>query len=441
MTGPDQQPDDQPGDRACDRLEGRLGDLATRIRVPEVPVTEDLARGHRRVRRIRLLTVGAAVATAVAVGLGAQAVPGVLHAGDRPGYSGRTGAPRPDGTDPTADATGVRPSRVVITPSGGPHGSPFQDPPSMEALSPTLAEWQRVLAEHLDPGWQHLVKYDAKTNGNVQSASSGSATTSLGSKYGWQVAGESGLGMLQLSVNASWQGLYWECGTPGSGWACHTARGPQREKARVARHDGVLDVAVEHADGEVVVLTADSLFGNNSTVPVSGLDVTEKGLVEAAADERLALPGGLPDFPPALTRGALEQAGRDALGGPGESLRALAGGGGHQAWMQADWRGPDGARGRLDWNADAREVGAASPAAGGYECQAAVFTRCTLEPVGDRRVFVGRLRAKAGGGWQVEYAGAAYRVSVGFRPLTPGASFPLARAESLVLDDRLQTTG
>ena len=120
-------------------------------------------------------------------------------------------------------------------------------PEDPEGTSRALAAWQVILAEHLDPGWKHLVKYDRKTNGNVQAGSNGGAITSLGSKYGWHNDGEAGLGMLQISVNADWDELYWLCGTPAARtevWSCHDAQAPGGLPAQVARHDGVREVAV-----------------------------------------------------------------------------------------------------------------------------------------------------------------------------------------------------
>lgn len=431
MNRPDQQLDEQ------------LHRMATRVRVPQVPVATDLARGRRRLRRTRLLTGGAAAATVLAVAVGAAAAPGVLHADGRPGFSG-SGSPDPSSTGPaptgpSGDATPVRPARVQLTPTHAPPAAP--DGASLQDRSATLVAWEGVLAEHLDPRWQHLVKYDARTNGNVQTSTGGDGVvTALGSKYGWRVAGEAGLGMLQVSVDAGWKDLYWDCGRPASGWDCRDARGPHGEQARTARHDGVLDVAVQHDDGEVVVLTADSLFGNNSTVPVSGLDVSEQGLLAAAADDRLALPGGVPRFPPAVGRATLAQAGRDALTGPGESLAVRDGGGGQDPWARADWTGPDGASGGLEWSAVARPVGSRAGEVG-PQCRAVAYSRCFLDTVDGRQVFVGRLPARAGGGWQVSYAGPSYTVRVGFTPGSSGASFPLARAEALALDDRLQPVG
>jgi hypothetical protein len=54
--------------------------------------------------------------------------------------------------------------------------------------------------------------------------------------------------------------------------------------------DGVTSTGVRHDDGTVVVISVDALFGNNSSVAVSGIDVTPAQVAHAAADPRLVAP-------------------------------------------------------------------------------------------------------------------------------------------------------
>lgn len=419
-------------------LDQQLRRLAAGIDVPDTPVGDDLARGRRRVRRTRLATAGAALATLAVVGVAATAAPGLLGAGSSPRYAGggATASPTAPGTTPP-----TQPGDVEITPSGDPRGAePFQ-PDDPEGTARTLAAWQAILAEHLDPGWDHLVRYDARTNGNVQSATNGGVVTSLGSKYGWQNDGEAGLGMLQVSVNADWDALFWPCGTPAGraeGWSCHDGTVPGGLRAEVAEHDGVREVAVQHADGVVVVLTVDSLFGNNSTVAVSGVDVSERDLLRAAADDRITLPGGVPSTPPPLDGADFEQVGRTHLLAEGEELAGVDVAGGTEAWAQGRWVVEGQGLGDLAWDAAPRLNDQPTDPA----CPAAQFTRCTLRTVDGVDVLVGQVRPKWGGGWQVVRNGPSYVVRVVWTPAgddNPG--FPVERAVGLVLDDRLQPAG
>ena len=50
--------------------------------------------------------------------------------------------------------------------------------------------------------------------------------------------------------------------------------------------DGATTVVVRREHGEVAI-TVNALFGNNSLVPVDGMDIPLDDLVRAAADERL----------------------------------------------------------------------------------------------------------------------------------------------------------
>jgi hypothetical protein len=404
-------------------LDQQLRRLAAGIDAPDTPVADDLARGRRRVRRTRLATGGAALATLAVVGVAATAAPGLLGADSSPRYAGGDGSPSPE---------------VEVTPSGGP-GNPDQlTPEDPEGTVRTLAAWQVILAEHLDPGWKHLVKYDAKTNGNVQTGTNGGVVTSLGSKYGWRNDGEAGLGMLQISVNADWDELYWLCGTPaakGAGWSCHDAEGPGGLPAQVAEHDGVLEVAVQHADGVVVVLTTDSLFGNNSTIPVSGIDLSERDLLRAAADDRITLPGGVPSTPPPLHRRDFEKLGRGYLLSHGEALAGVDGTGGSSPWVQGRWLVDGQGRGDLEWDATPRLND--QPTEPG--CPAARFAHCTLRTVDGEQVLVGDVLARWGGGWEVVHNGPAYTVRVVFTPANDQAGpLPVDRAVAFVLAEQLQ---
>jgi hypothetical protein len=421
-------------------LDQQLRRLAAGIDAPETPVAEDLARGRRRVRRTRLATAGAVLGTVAVIGVASTAAPGLVGADSSPRYAGGGTSPSPTAPDTTSPA---QPDEVEVTPSGDPR---YLDPELLAPGDPedtarTLAAWQAILAEHLDPGWQHLVKYDSKTNGNVQAGSNGGAITSLGSKYGWRNDGEAGLGMLQISVNADWDQLFWLCGTPAAraeGWSCHDARAPGGLPAQVADHGGVREVAVQHADGVVVVLSTDSLFGNNSTVAVSGIDVSERDLVRAAADDRITLPGGVPSTPPLLDRRDFEELGRGYLLADGEELAGVDGTGGSNPWVQGRWVVEGQGRGDLEWDATPRLNDQPSEPS----CLAARFTGCTLRTVDGEKVLIGDVRAKWGGGWEVAHTGPSYAVRVSFTPASDQAGpLPVDRAVAFVLADQLQPTG
>lgn len=256
-------------------LEEALHRMAADLTPPVVPVADDLARGRRRRRRTHLgVAAGAAVAVAV-VGLGSATVPDLVRAdGDgSPGPAGTTSRATPDLTpSPTPRSPGPR--RIEL--------------PTMGDIRhhADLNRYRDTLAEHLDPRGEHLEK-------GVSNMQSGGG--SIGTKLAWTNDGESGMGMIQVTVAKSWRQVeVWACGVKFSGlenWDCREIPAPRGLTAQVAEHDGVTEVAVEHEDGHVVVLTVDALFGNNSSVPVSGIDLGEELLARAAADPRLSVTG------------------------------------------------------------------------------------------------------------------------------------------------------
>lgn len=404
-------------------LERRLQELAQGIATPDTPVATDVARGRRRLLRGRLAAGGSVLAVLAVVGVGLSVVPGDDAAGPTPELGGASGVPTPSGAStPSAVPSPSAGEQLTATDAQALVGDRTTD-------HELLASWQRVLAEHLDPGWQHLVKY-TKRNGNQQ-GSTGPAgrPSSLGSKYGWRNTGESGLGMLQLTVSSGWTGLYWLCGYTGQGdeaWDCRDLEPPAGAvAAQVAQHDGITEVAVERADGHVVVLAVDALFGNNSRVPVSGIDLSDRSLAAAAADPRIGLPGGAAPSAPALgtddVRTVLDET---LVGGRFEELH---GGNEHDIWLTGRWIVDGRDTGELSVDAIPSE-------AGGTSCFLGQFARCDEIRVAGVDVTVGHVRPKWGGGWQIWGGAPSYEVRVVY----DGDALTPRQAAALVADDRLQ---
>lgn len=244
-----------------DPLDQLLSDAAARVVPPDVAAGDDLARGRRRVRRRRAAIGLAALATVGAIGLGTS-----LVAGDDPG----TGAV-PTAADPTVSDPAPSPSPTT-TPTDPPAPA---DPRNGKQL---LQDYRDVLAEHLDPTGAHLDRLVT----NVQGSGRG-----LGTKLGWSNDGEGGLGMVEVFVSPSMRNqfnFFCDRSTPCD----HVTLGGV--DAIVQEADGVTIVGVERADGSVAALQVDTLFGNNSTVAVSGIDLSKADLARTAADERLTVP-------------------------------------------------------------------------------------------------------------------------------------------------------
>jgi hypothetical protein len=255
-----------------------------------------------------------------------------------------------------------------------------------------LAYYNDVLAEHLDPDRNHLQPYDRKVDPKVTRKADG-LLFALGSSYRWEL-GRS-LSGLEVTVASGWDQVDWDCGATYSDWSCHPVDGALRTE--VATHDGVRQVAVEHGDGQVVVVTVD---------PASGSVGSEAALVAAASDARLVLPGEAPQAPPTIDSAAFATAGQAALLAEGDTFdqtsldRSPA--------VRGTWSAEDGAGGTLGWST--RPV----YSSGEFSCLT-TYLRCTTVAVGDDGVSVhlALLRKKAGGGgWIVQYDGPSYAVRV-----------------------------
>ena len=109
--------------------------------------------------------------------------------------------------------------------------------------------------------------------------------------------------MVEVFVGTGWNGFIGAHCDYGA--QCRTER-VVGTKAQILEWNGSTTVVVRHSSGEVAI-TVDALFGNNSLVPVEGMDIPLDDLVRAAADERLtpATPGqirnastsmGFPEF-------------------------------------------------------------------------------------------------------------------------------------------------
>ena len=229
-------------------LEARLRRLADAVSPPATPLEQDLERGRRRLRRTRLLVAGGAAVGVAAIALGVGLTGAAID--------GRDSAP----TGPATHGTPAEPEATVDDGTG----------------AELLRVYRNVLADHLDPSGTHL----QKKPDNVQSGDG------LGTKLGWTMPGQDGLGKVEIFVGGGWDGFI--AGTCGSGTRC-SERTVDGVTAQVYESDGTILVVVERDGGTVVILT-DALFGNNSLIPVEGMDIPIDNLVRAAADERITQP-------------------------------------------------------------------------------------------------------------------------------------------------------
>lgn len=304
---------------------------------------------------------------------------------------------------------------------------------------PVLQEYRDVLAEHLDPTGEHL----EKNVSNMQGSDGGSGRT-IGTKLGWTVEGEDGLGMVQLAVGPGWDGAGLLCEDPG--WTCEDVNRPGAKVARMATHDGARTYAVERSDGTVVAITLDSLFGNNSTIPVSGVDVGEKEVMAAAADPRLVVPEL--DLPPEVNAKELGRAALKALVPPGTPAKWYDGMPtrfNHEAYVVLTDIKKDMADGFSSGEpglVDVRLEETLNPIQMDRACDRSNYTRCIIRTVDGNEVFIGLGKKRRWMGKPADpvnlvvFQGPVYTVSV-----YGGGAISVDRAVDFVLDQRWQPKG
>lgn len=273
--------------------------------------SEIVARGKRRLRRRRAASVlasatgVAAIATGVAFalpGAGTTVGPGFAGSG-----SGPDGAPRsaPAPATPTA-----RPSPPAEpTPGGSPTQTPQPDPTSPAKEQPielpfpeTRQQLLDAAVEHFDPEHVHLPEQSTGFSGGFSGG-----IDNVGTKLSWTIPGEDGMGMVRVAVTGPGYVDVDEYAFAGfaSDVGCETGAGeepaqncterelPDGGTAWVAEGESDNDLVVgavhERADGSLVGVGVFDLFGNNSTVPVSGVDIDVDDALAFVTDPNLEI--------------------------------------------------------------------------------------------------------------------------------------------------------
>ncbi|GAA3803082.1 hypothetical protein [Nocardioides panacisoli] len=154
---------------------------------------------------------------------------------------------------------------------------------SYRKLLPTVQAYRDIVAQHLDPAGEHL---DPRAT-NVQSSGAACGMSGLGTKVGWSVPGQDGLGEVQVEVTTSWRNA--QVHLAHDGWM-PAVDVPGATKAWSVKYDGGFAVAVQRTDGLTVALSADELFGNNSLTGIAGFPFSPDDLFETAADPAFTLP-------------------------------------------------------------------------------------------------------------------------------------------------------
>lgn len=274
-------------------------------RVPAERPLDDATRARRRAELLEAVArddgrgpsrswrwlAPAGVAAAVAAGVVAGAV--LLGGGDERAddigpAGGGSGAPQTSYVGEVSPGVTTGPPCVAADASPGTVSQARkqlrQQTLSYRRLLPKVQAYRDVVAQHLDPSGQHL---DARAS-NVQSSGSECDMSGLGTKIGWSVPGQDGLGDLQVEVTTDWNSS--QVRLAHDAWLPAHVKLPGVTRAWAVKYDGGFAVAVQRTDGLTVALAADELFGNNSLTGISGFPFSPDDLFETAADPAFTLP-------------------------------------------------------------------------------------------------------------------------------------------------------
>jgi hypothetical protein len=240
-------------------------------------VADDLAGGRRRLFRNRLLA-GTGVATAAAVVLGAIAGASLLGSSKSPGEN------PPVATNSATAAPTKAPTKAPSKPAKAPPRSwAGQD------LGPAM---RGALVRHLDPGKDHLVLDKEAITGNGQPGLRLAAD-----RMGWKIPGQAGQGYVWLELADSERAIGKACGegritgsTALKPSDCRVVQLGNGRTAHVAHRGDEWEVGYVRPDGSVVYIVVAKLFGNNSTIPVHDIGITQDQLLALAQDDSLRLP-------------------------------------------------------------------------------------------------------------------------------------------------------
>lgn len=264
-------------------------------------VEDDVERARRGLRKRRFMTWGsAALGSAVIVSGVAVAVPN-LDLGDdgQVPVADGTGGDADDGsaTADSTDETNPDPAAAEINPcpSEVPPEPPEDMPRGFGGFQNTRHCLLEIAVKHFDPEWEHLPEQSTNTQ-----SGSGPNGNSVGTKLGWTIPGEDGLGMVQVAVTTAGyaEDEHAAFDMPGmsicrmSPDACRSETVPGTDKEVLvvedsAEHDWSLAVLNERPDGSLVSVAVGDLFGNNSVVPVSNVDITLDQAIAFVTDPAL----------------------------------------------------------------------------------------------------------------------------------------------------------
>lgn len=287
------------------RDDDQLRQLFAEIRFVDEPpfapgagsVADDVERARRELHKRRWRSWGAAAAS------GAVIVSGVAFAAPNLSLGESEQGPVADrATDDAADGSAsgepfgdANPGPASVEINSCPAEPPVEDATGMVGFPNTRQCLLEIATKHFDPESVHLPERTSNVGSGI-----GESGVRVSTKLDWVVPGEDGLGMVQVAVTTPGfaDDEHAVAGMPGmtacgsSPDACRSVSVPGTEGEVLVVEDDpergwVLAVAYERPDGSIVSVAVDNLFGNNSLVPVSNVDITLDEAIAFVTDPAL----------------------------------------------------------------------------------------------------------------------------------------------------------
>ena len=230
------------------------------------PPHADIERGRARLRRGRAVTGLASAAVVATIVAGAALLPGGNAEIDRT-------------VGPASRNTAGAPESEAVVESDEPPGDGYE-------YYKTRQRIKTAAREHLDPRRRFLDFSDPNVFIGGQDADG--RAFALQTRIGWQAEGEKGLGLIMVGITDKARG-YGGC---QAGYECepYTSRdGVTGNVGRSTDGDDDFYVWVKQADGDTADVFVHELFGNNSLVPSTTMNVSVDDAMALAADQRLTI--------------------------------------------------------------------------------------------------------------------------------------------------------
>ena len=170
-----------------------------------------------------------------------------------------------------------------------------------------------AVAGHLDPGRRHISGREIRNLNFSGSAGAGGAE-SIVEKIGWTNPGKRGLGLIAVTISNALPYDCWSGGSDGPDTACTRTRHAGLAMTKVVeRGEPGAHYLYRRGDGYWIEVDVDLLYGNNSQIPVSAIEVSDRQLAAVYTDTTLTIPGTPPAIVPPPRTWRLRDTTRAAL--------------------------------------------------------------------------------------------------------------------------------